>query len=109
LRHKDLVIKAIIFGISFYFLEVLVYLSAMATGPGQTSRKILGMVSLHDLAGIITFPLVHLAAKHDLSWLGRIALTLNAVLWAAGFFCMLALLNRQRGSSFWQDDQPPAP
>jgi hypothetical protein len=99
LRKKDLIIKGIIFGIFFYFLEVLVYFTAMSLGPGHTSRKILGLVSLHDLAGIITFPLVHLAAKHELWWLGRLALILNAVLWATAFSGMLALLNRFRRSS----------
>jgi hypothetical protein len=98
--NKDLVIKAIIFGITFYCLEVLVYHSAMAVGPGQTSRKILGVVSLHDLAGVITFPFVYLAAQHDLWWLRRLAFMLNAVLWSAGFSCMLAALNRHRNSSF---------
>jgi hypothetical protein len=97
LRHKDLIIKGIIFGIFFYFLEVLVYVTGVSLGPGQ--RKILGLVSLHDLAGIITFPLVHLAAKHEIWWLGRLALILNAVLWAAGFTCLLALWKRHRRSS----------
>ena len=97
--NKDLVIKAILFGISFYFLEVLVYHAAMGMGPGQTSRKILGVVSLYELAGIITFPLVYLAAKHDLRWLGRLAFMLNAVLWAAGFSCIWGLIHRYRRSS----------
>jgi hypothetical protein len=53
---------------------------------------------LHDIAGIITFPLVYLAAEQE-PWLGRLALILNAVLWATAFTAILALLNRHRRSS----------
>jgi hypothetical protein len=96
LSHKDLIIKGIAFGISFYLLEVFVYFTAMTLGPGQ--RKILGLVSLHDIAGIITFPLVYLTAEQE-PWLGRLALILNAILWATAFAGILALLRRYRRSS----------
>jgi hypothetical protein len=103
--NKSLLTKAIIFAILFYLLEVLVYISGLAMGPARISRKILGVISVYDLACIITFPLAYLAAKYEIRWLGQLALTLNAVLWAVVFSCMVALVNRLRRSSLAKNDQ----
>jgi hypothetical protein len=92
--------NAIVFGVAHYFLQITVYVCALAFGPTMVARRVLG-ISFYDVAVVITFPFVYLAEHFRWKGLGVGAFFLNSIVWSTAVYFILlgkaklAIMKRQ--------------
>lgn len=95
--------RAVLFACFHFVLQIFLYALGFAVGPAAATREVLGM-SLYGVAALVTFPIVTLAERLELSGIGVTALLLNSAVWG-GAFRLLEQIWRRHG---WTRPGPPA-
>jgi hypothetical protein len=89
--------KASIFAIIHCIMQIVLFIIGFGIGEAlfgtQISTLQKTMLSiLYAIISVITFPVLYLAIKYQISGLGFSYFILNSIIWAVGFYYLLQLL-----------------
>jgi len=89
--------KAFVFAIIHFILQIVLYIISFGVGEAlfgmqkSVIQKTLLSVQ-YAIISVITFPVIFLAIKYQISGFGFSYFVLNSIVWAVGFYYLLRVL-----------------